>query len=598
MLKDVKVELSDLYCYTTGTLCCAIVTCYNLIQSLKNEQDETLVELDKIKTNDLEKMQSENAFLVLESNVWDFCVVAHMDLNKIIEFMIAGLSKDLEHWKIPQNQPNIYFFISWWIRGNNPPPRCQALINNTLCLHEASDKKVSPYCDVLHSCRSATGVCMNQRLNGLNLCSEHCCNAVRNQQQDMPTCKSERIQGTEFCAKHICVGCLMSNTKPAKARNPNACVEHQCDAINCNELRASQIHRFCIKHVCLECAATGDIRNIPRKNESLCEYHKCSVPTCDLKRFNQNVHFCNYHICRLCATNGQTFKGVDLACPSSQLCAQHRCIHSNSCPKEKLNNLSPCCVDHSCKECIASKCNMINAAADKKPRNVCDMHKLCNFVNEKGKLCNTIAFKSSLYCGEHQERKAQPIVQSLSRKCFGTNSKGKPCGSTQSFFKIGDKTYCQAHKPKEALMEMSDSSDEEDNEPEVDNKLPEKNLDPVVPVQKSIENFKQMQCNHEKCTITTFCRIELSAWTCPIHEKRPQSPKSKEEEAVQPKPPIPIVAKQAKETKSVQIEKKDEAKIPPAPVNAKKDTNENKNEKNGELIINDLILYRFYLNPA
>ena len=98
---------------------------------------------------------------------------------------------------------------------------------------------------------------------------------------------------------------------------------------------------------------------------------------------------------------------------------------------------------------------MINKAADKKPRNVCDMHKLCNFVNQKGKLCSKIAFKFSLYCGEHQERKDQSSFRS--RKCFGTNTKGKPCENNQSeYFKIDGKSYCNFHIPP-----ISDSSDED-----------------------------------------------------------------------------------------------------------------------------------------
>ena len=380
--------------------------------------------------------------------------------------MIAGLSKGVEHWKTPQNQPStIYFIINWWLKGNKPPPRCSALINGNLCLEEA---KNSPYCDTLHSCN--VKLCLNERLNPTVLfCAEHCCLfPIQGNQQP---CKTNRFQNSEFCAKHVCVGCILTKSTSIKSRLPFACKDHECLESNCNKLQVFP-HQFCAKHICIECAANGDVRNLPIKgaNSSLCEYHKCRVEICDLKCFNENTaEFCSYHLCRLCYKN-KIFKGVDLSCPKSQLCVEHRCSHSISCLKVKVNP-SPCCLEHSCKECLSLKCDKINQAVEKAPRNSCANHKLCQFVNHRGKLCNTIALKSNLFCAGHQERKIEaPKVIGQSKNnnnnnniCCGLTSKKDNCKSKQTI-KFGKEWYCMAHSdqaPPSFKAEVSDSSDED-----------------------------------------------------------------------------------------------------------------------------------------
>ena len=352
-----------------------------------------------------------------------------------------------------------------------------------------------------------SGICVNPRFDAINylFCMDHRCNFGRSQLNSL-TCKSQRIQGTEFCDKHVCVGCLMSNTKPANPGDPIACDEHQCNEGNCKELIISTFHRFCIQHVCLECATSGDIRNLPRKLGSLCEYHKCSVPFCTLKRFSKFVQFCTKHLCRPCAENDKILNGVDLACPPSQLCKNHRCTYSNSCIKVKLNRLSQSCVDHSCEKCISSKTPLINQIENMK-RKTCFIHKLCNFTNKNGKLCNELARISYLYCNVHQ---------SIPRKCSGYNSKNKPCGSKQVDFKVGNEWYCDAHRPIDASIEMSDSSDEDDKV--VYSRVSHRFLNPVVSAQKEVNQFKQIKCNHGNCAILTFCHIDISVWICPIHE--------------------------------------------------------------------------------
>ena len=172
-------------------------------------------------------------------------------------------------------------------------------------------------------------------------------------------------------------------SKEIKSRHPFACNDHECTVPNCNNLQVYPYHGFCIEHVCTECALTIEAKkHFPRlKGIKLCKEHKCSVVDCGKKRLNEAVWFCPFHVCRLCNANN-ILTGADILCPQSQLCDKHRC-EKNMCLEPKYECASYC-MKHSCKECIALRCLSIEPAAEKAPRNVCKIHSLCNFVNQKG----------------------------------------------------------------------------------------------------------------------------------------------------------------------------------------------------------------------
>jgi len=352
----------------------------------ENVTDENLlIEKDHVipvkrrKLADLSEHEMKNvfkgvAFDILEKLTLNAFSAEMESFSQTILNFIVGLSKGLEHWKIPHNLSPVYFYTNSWLKGKNPPPRCKAYINEVLCIQEAAEN--SSFCHLLHKCNSTD--CKNQRiLPNTPFCLEHLC-----QYQD---CKFERFRDAKFCSKHICPACILTNSKEIKSRHPFACIEHECTVNNCNKLQVYPYYGFCIEHVCTECAITIETKEHfpPLNGKKLCNYHKCFVNDCDHKRLNDAIWFCHYHVCRLCNAN-EVLSGADILCPQSQLCARHRCV-KNMCFDPKYEN-SSYCVNHSCKGCVVLKCFPIEAADEKAPRNSCKMHSLCHFVSGNGNL--------------------------------------------------------------------------------------------------------------------------------------------------------------------------------------------------------------------
>ncbi len=339
------------------------------IDNTTSAKERKLTELNEF---EMKAIFGDKAIEILEkltSNVLSFKLNR---LNQTILNLIVGLSSDLEHWKIPGNVPAIYFYVNTWLKGQNPPPRCQARINETLCAEEAAENY--SFCHLLHNCHSTN--CKNFRISpGTPFCFRHIC-----QFQD---CTYERLEHLEFCYKHICAACVLTNSKEIKSRRPHACKDHECTLSNCNKLQMFPYQGFCTEHVCTECVVSSHKEKcFSRLNGTkLCEKHKCFVFNCKNKRLNESFRFCAYHVCRLCDSN-KVLTGADLTCPQSQLCENHRC-KQNMCFNLKFE-YSSYCKNHSCKECFALKFSIINPAVDKMPRNSCKMHSLCQFISKNG----------------------------------------------------------------------------------------------------------------------------------------------------------------------------------------------------------------------
>ena len=365
-----------LTCNPSNAVCLALIIYCFMNEYEKTNGHETILDNEInltqiLNENKIETIFKEIAFEILKKLSLKSLGLEIETYNQSIIDLIDNLTKDLEHWKVPKNQPSVYFYINTWLKGKQPPPRCKAFINELLCFQEADEN--SPYCKLLHNCKSFS--CKNQRIIGNLFCENHCC--------QIQNCKNERFKETKFCSKHICSACILTNSKEIKSRDPFACNEHKCMVNDCDKLQIYPYHGYCIEHVCEECAITIKAdKHFPKLNETeLCVKHKCCLADCKLKRINSTIEFCACHICRLCSTNNVLI-GADKTCPESQLCYKHRCS-SNNCLKSKINS-SSYCVNHSCKECIALKCSTINPAADEKPRNSCKIHPLCQFVSNKG----------------------------------------------------------------------------------------------------------------------------------------------------------------------------------------------------------------------
>jgi hypothetical protein len=528
---------------------------------------------DKVTIN-YEELSPIDAFRLIHSITPNACLFTLGDYTIQASETLNELTKNLEHWKIPQTQNSIYFFISNWLKDKNPPPRCQALLNNgALCLEEASSKSNTPYCDILHRCKVKS--CKNERINVEGLCADHCC-LYQSSEPNKKPCIFERFNGADFCVKHLCIGCLLSKSTPVKQRNPIACLDHKCIQRNCNSVQVYP-HRFCIDHICLECASIGKKDENPVQKTSgsfICEYHKCSVFNGEMKRFNDNLKFCSYHICRKCKIQ---INGADLKCADSQLCAEHRCSFSDICKKEKLDS-SNYCLDHSCKECISLKCARINPATENPPRNSCKSHPLCAFVTTKGKLCKNMSEKFSLYCAEHKERNNQPkIDQQKYQPCSGITTKNLNCKSQQAFFKINNKWYCNDHRNQAGNLAIdvdTDDSSDEDNDDEKENNEQFVDLKPVL-VHHNLKLFEKICCNGvlskgKRCGVHSFCQKNQLIWYCPIHdinnekiaENKAASTDLKELLKIGSKPPmIPEKINQTKTTDKIETNTKMESSV-------------------------------------
>lgn len=313
----------------------------------------------------------ENAFYILKS--LNLSLFLADELNKLND-EVFGLLKDLEHWKIPKKMSPTYFYINSWLKGKNPPLRCQVFVDEQFrCSEEAY--RNSPYCHLLHNCHSL--FCENQRITlKIPFCNNHNC--------QFQECNLERFKDTTFCSKHICSACILTNTKEIKCRNPFACNDHECTENGCNKLQIYPYKGFCIDHVCTECAETGILEKHFKRLEGskLCKIHKCCVDNCKIKRVDNTIEFCALHLCLLCYKNNE-INGADLVCPQSQLCQKHRCSNSDKCSEPKIE-FSLNCENHSCKVCIALKCSSINPAINEMPRNSCKIHQLCEFVDKDG----------------------------------------------------------------------------------------------------------------------------------------------------------------------------------------------------------------------
>lgn len=468
---------------------------------------------------------NNRAFELLQNLADNALIPEHETLNKSMLELIIGLSKDLEYWTVPKNRSNIFFYLSWWLKGKNPPPRCQALIldlkhilkiqtdrQQCQCFEEASQD--SPFCSRFHCCHYPS--CKNQRKNdnptNTMYCSEHNCS--------LKECNMQRFKKHKFCAQHICSACLITNSKESKSKIQ--CIEHQCTVNSCVKQQVYPYKGYCVDHVCIECCLSKSDKHLPRLNKStLCDKHKCNVSNCINKKHNENVNSCSLHLCRIC-TSFEKLISADLSCPQSQLCSYHRCSQPSCLGPKIPNSHSQFCSNHSCKECIILKCSTINSAIDKPPRNTCKNHPLCTFINNKGKLCSKAKQNKGFYCIEHsQQNQVLRLNTKCSGKTTGKNNKGKDCNA-KAIIKIGNRDYCDHHKdqaPTQAIQPESDSSESEDDDNHQNqsqsSKLSKISLVPVLPSQPYTNRLNQIRC--QQCDIYIFSEYD-HLWLCPLHE--------------------------------------------------------------------------------
>jgi hypothetical protein len=533
-------------CFTTAAICSALIMCHKATECFKSQH----IIADELQNRSAEHLDSLTAFRFVESVTGNGFVASLLGLDKnpiknSISAMIFNLIENFEHWKKAQDQPErIYFYLNWWLRGLNPPPRCAATLAGLgeQCLEEA-DCILSPYCQSLHCCKStaATTPCQNERVTPVvPLCAEHVCK-YRPDNPALEACKHERIPGAELCKLHVCVGCLLNKVAVCKMREPKACPDHKCSLPECQRLQMFE-QIFCAEHVCEQCVVTSYANVRPHSgNSSFCDSHRCSIARCTFKKYNEETPFCNFHLCRVCAKD-DVANGVSLAVVDSQLCDHHRCSYDLlDCQHERADS-SAFCTNHSCKECVRSKASPVGAATDRPPRNSCVKHPLCEFETDEKKVCHSVkSKKTDLYCVNHLEpKKNKPLTDEKNpvNKCSGVNSKGKPCKTQELIKTLGSNSYCKAHVPKEGQVTPDNPNkakgyevEYNENQEENTRKLP---LKPVMEMPKVKELFKKIVCSY--CSVSKIQSVDnKSAWLCPIHVERAKIEKtepasSKEEE--------------------------------------------------------------------
>ena len=161
---------SDAFSFSSMVVCCGLELIHKINKASKTAETmtETLA-VDEVVTPKpcclgetiTEKMTPSAGFNLLKRTSDNYTRFKTDDFFEYFkpasEFdaLLSTISKNVEHWKLLNAQSvhqKVYFLLKSWLKGIIPPPRCQALINGTLCLEEAATKKNSPFCSLLHRC--------------------------------------------------------------------------------------------------------------------------------------------------------------------------------------------------------------------------------------------------------------------------------------------------------------------------------------------------------------------------------------------------------------------------------------------------------------
>lgn len=409
-----------------------------------------------------------NKFKLVSSVINPNCLVKSSDL------LLDDLFKDLEHWTCPDAKLDseislhwnaILFYLSSWLVGDVPPPRCGYAyffentndVNNniTQCLQQSDEDCI--YCSKFHRCQyTITGRCKECRSEGSNFCDIHKC---KYKSTEGEICSLLRTELSEFCLEHACPGCFLINDLHGLNNNINlyevkckvglySCENHQCNFKNCQKLQLFP-HLLCEDHVCDICLRLNIISNLPKIGKKYCSLHKCNYDgaKCDEvihKDFGlvsigidkyANNEFCLKHSCVTCYVNNdnEMVNCVDKTVPNSKLCSSHRCTYPNDICLNEISGNSDFCLLHSCKICVRLELFCRDIIVDEVPRNVCSLHVLCTYISDDGTSCNNVAIENSLYCRSHQKS-----------VCSGINKKKMPCKAQGQAFD-GRLWYCLAH---------------------------------------------------------------------------------------------------------------------------------------------------------
>eukprot|EP01041_Mallomonas_annulata_P002547 gene2547-4973_t len=486
------------YSHTSGAL---LWTLLLLTDLCKDGSD-----LPELTRADIINRSAEDAYNLIENlrctNIFEIHPKYHNMVDSLMNTLIK-LIEGAEHWKLANVNNNnnnnnneileLFMWLQAWEKGAVPPPRCLGYMGAVVagagirgnnddvhaqrCLEHAY--LPGPYCIAIHNCQSRVHAnCDAIRfVRNVPYCDMHRC---LDDSQLPRHCALERLEGSEYCNNHSCQGCVKSMSRPIAKKLVFACNRHQCvgnlipAAVDenrmpcpCPHLRLWP-HAYCAEHLCIECKNTNTVMNLPKNSiqSQFCRGHKCIIPTCQLlkyiNQFGVRIGYCEKHVCVLCIlTHVEHPNAVDINCPKSRLCKDHRCSHAEyECEQARLpNNSSFFCQLHTCRICMDFGMFGNLPVIEDYPRNVCFNHPLCNFIGRNGDVCCYLATDGS-FCAIHGyeqtvamiaeiETKAVQVIPDLNENdgyCWGIAKKKKKRCQTQGSNPMGGKWYCDAHK--------------------------------------------------------------------------------------------------------------------------------------------------------
>lgn len=438
------------------------------------------------------------------------------------------IKEESEHWPEAGRQRSR---MTFWIKGQSPPKRCCSMVrlkkkaNESIvarCRQYASS--YSSFCGELHACQ--TQGCQEERKVGKLYCVAHACRGNNG------TCDQNVVPQGSFCLAHSCLLCDMNTEK----NGPFACTQHQCRVDGCQQAILFPLP-FCENHCCHQCmedqTITADSEVFRETLDgvvnayNLCNQHKCAFSGCGAEKDREaGGRFCSYHHCFFCTSI------VDERCPSSGLCAQHRCAYEDEDDDELCANFkvvlrdgreSTFCHQHLCLGCVRTAGHDLNQRTSA-PWYNCEKHVFCQEIEASGERCQRLVAENGAdQCLWHKE--VQETAFSTGT-CCGRAAKGKPCkakapnGETNRWF-------CPAHvaQRNEKRVKVSDvpsmQSLQEDEyevlsiQPEIDSVLSSKTRGNQLVYSCSV------QCkggDQHPCTLLGLVFKQNEQWSCPLHK--------------------------------------------------------------------------------
>eukprot|EP01103_Thecamoeba_quadrilineata_P018262 TRINITY_DN687_c0_g1_i1.p1 TRINITY_DN687_c0_g1~~TRINITY_DN687_c0_g1_i1.p1 ORF type:complete len:2369 (-),score=253.94 TRINITY_DN687_c0_g1_i1:25-7131(-) len=434
-----------------------------------------------------DELTPEEAYQILLNTTNSVSHLKDLVVIKISQYL-SEISIRAEHWPPPnETNPNqltrLEFWLSNWLLGVDPPPRCAVQLQGYLkqCLHPTINLQ-GQFCNI-HTCH--TRLCWQQNVEPSQYCKDHRC------QEPVELCLDPRSSTTtpqdksdnKFCIKHTCPRCYELQLPNCGRRDPKACSIHTCQQPECSEI-VERDHRYCRHHVCHFCLKNGmelgkkEMARLPYSN--FCSLHGCNSDGCDHQRLNQRTKYCKEHSCRVC------LRGlVDPALPGARLCQNHRCQHIDGgdlC--EAVRFSQDFCIAHSCRVCCSAPDfeetgKVLGAVEDEPPRNTCGFHRLCSHSFKSGRMCPALAASDEHYCERHIKREmynsnavSKPKVLSYPKAtrpgfCHGITAKKKPCKCRGSHpDQLDRKWFCKSHKNQDESNVDEDEDDDDEEEAE------------------------------------------------------------------------------------------------------------------------------------